>query len=59
MKQKKTKPGRQWFNAAVLRSFEEADLVRNEILAEGKEAKVKRRADGLYVVKTRPKEVTS
>ena len=50
--------GKPWANAFVYKTFKGADNKRNAIIAEGKQqAKVKRKPDGQFVVKTRNLEV--
>ena len=48
------KQGKSWTNHKTFDSFEKADQERNKLLEEGSfEAKVKRRGNDKFVVKTR------
>mgnify|MGYP001205707131 CR=1 FL=1 len=50
--------GKPWQNKYTYKTFEGANTKRNAIIAEGKfQAKVKKRNDGTFVVKTRDLEI--
>ncbi len=50
--------GKPWTSAFVYKTFKGADNKRNAIIAKGKQqAKVKRKSDGLFVVKTRDLQI--
>jgi len=52
--------GKPWENKHTYKTFAGADTKRNAIIAEGKfQAKVKKRNDGTFVVKTRDLEIES